>query len=272
MDWIKLTDTFLILIELALLFTIYQITFNHEIQKVIGAYRLQSILLAFTTGITAVSKMLVAEEKFGFTLFLFILVILLPVLLAIFIEPLLIRATIFTPSSVKEKDDVVSRKKNQPNIRRFNIATPEQKEIAYHVWQEKTGRNSPFASLLFAGLVVLGAAVAFGGILSKEAGFTSAARFGLFVSLVLHLAGLYNTTAKGDILSQFIGLLTMDQGMYLAVVKIVSIPIPATFFVLSLYAYTIITMVLLIYVMPQVRHDVGSIDLDDISEQSTLGG
>ena len=78
-------------------------------------------------------------------------------------------------------------------------------------------------------------------------------RIGLAVSLTLHLAGLYYMTFPGrDIITQVVGLLVMDHGLYLAVVKIVEIPVPAAFFVISLYFYTAITIFILVILLPEL--------------------
>ena len=77
---------------------------------------------------------------------------------------------------------------------------------------------------------------------------------------------------RHDIISQVIGLLVMDHGLYLAVVKIVAVPVPATFFVISLYFYTLITLVILLVLVPQMRRRTNTIDLDEIAHNSTLEG
>ena len=91
------------------------------------------------------------------------------------------------------------------------------------------------------------------------------------VSLSLHLIGLYNMVVKRDIISQVIGLLVMDHGLFLAVVKIVAIPVPATFFVISLYFYTLITLVILLVLLPSVSR-VAGVNLSEIPASSELKG
>ncbi|MBK8050830.1 MAG: hypothetical protein IPK16_29235 [Anaerolineales bacterium] len=96
------------------------------------------------------------------------------------------------------------------------------------------------------------------------------ARVGLAVALALNLVGLFNMIIKQDIISQVIGLLIMDQGLYLAVVKIVKIPVPATYFVISLYFYTLITVFILLILLPKLRATAQSIDLTEIAHESDL--
>ena len=75
---------------------------------------------------------------------------------------------------------------------------------------------------------------------------------------------------KRDIISQVVGLLIMDQGIYLAVVKIIEIPVPADLFVLSLYFYTLITIFILVILLPEIRVRTDSIDLGEIARKSDL--
>jgi hypothetical protein len=77
---------------------------------------------------------------------------------------------------------------------------------------------------------------------------------------------------KGDIIAQVIGLLTMDHGLYLAVVKIVAIPVPANFLILALYAYTLITVAFVVVIVPQVSHFTKSTDLEAVTRSSELKG
>ena len=97
-------------------------------------------------------------------------------------------------------------------------------------------------------------------------------QIGLLTSLLLALSGLYNMVIKQDIISQVIGLLMMDHGLYLAVVKIVPVPYPATFFVIALYFYTLITVFILVILLPRVCDAVKSIDLTDVRARSDLKG
>jgi hydrogenase-4 membrane subunit HyfE len=96
---------------------------------------------------------------------------------------------------------------------------------------------------------------------------------GLVVSLTLHLLGLYMIAYKQDLISQTVGLLVMDHGLYLAVVKIVELPVPGLLFVIGLWFYTFITLFILYFLVPQVRRSVtDGIALDRIARKSDLTG
>jgi len=243
--------------ELFLLVTAYQITTRAEILQVIRAYRLQSFVLTVAAVLIAIldpetggSRRLEALATSG-TLGAIALIAALPLALALFIPWIQARATVYEP----EKG------------RLFWQLTTEEKRLAQSIWLEQRHPIPGRTGFVFLLLVLAAFAIVFLGI-----DIEIDEKIGISVSLALHLAGLYNTISRKDILSQVIGVLTMDQGLYLAIVKIVNIPVPATLFVIALYFYTIITIVILFLVIPQLRHATGTINLDEIVEKSDLRG
>jgi hydrogenase-4 membrane subunit HyfE len=245
-------DVFIALLEIILLITSFLITTGSAVKGVIRAYQLQSFLLALITGITALKRLLEGGQEFLPVVWLIMLIIFLPLALGATIEMLLTRATILVPGM------------------RFRL-DKMQRHSSERVWLRQYSKSSPAAVVFFIGLITLAAWVAFLAI-PAESEFDLLEQFGLMISLALHLVGLYNTATKEDTISQVIGLLTMDHGLYLAVVKIVAIPVPATFFVFALYFYTFITIAIVAFIVPRVRHESESIDLDEIAESSELEG
>lgn len=246
-------------LEFALLFTAFQITVNGVVKDVIRSYRRQSIILAVAALLTTLQKwnILVEEIGFGLAVAVVFLITALPLGLGLLIEPVLARATVFSPESLGKETSG-----------RRPFITFDQRQLAERTWLQYKSKPRVFVGILFLFLVGLSSGIAFLAAPQEDL----ALRLGLLVSIALHLIGLLNTSTRGDIITQVIGLLTMDHGLYLAVVKIVAIPVPATFFILSLYAYTMITIVILIYIVPHLRHATGKIDLDEISEYSELKG
>lgn len=243
--------------EFSLLITAYQITARHSIPQVINAYRLQSFILAATALLIAVLDPTTGQikhlEELGTsgTLLAIFLIALLPLSLGLLIRWIQARATIYEPEQ----------------RRSFWRLSAEEKRLATSIWLEHRHPVSAWASLTFMFLVLLAFTIVFLGI-----NIDIDEKIGISASLALHLTGLYNTTSRKDILSQVIGVLTMDQGLYLAIVKIVNIPVPATLFVIALYFYTIITIIILFLVVPQLRHVMRTINLDEIIEISDLQG
>jgi hydrogenase-4 membrane subunit HyfE len=245
-------------LEIILLVTAWAISISSSVKQMIGAYRLQCVLLAIVTVLTAIVK---SAESLGEStlkvIILIVLIFLLPIVLAIFIYLLLARATI-TPSA---------------GVAHLRLTVDEKRE-AERAWNRIKFEGSVLReTLTFLGLVLLALLISF--LISFQSSTpikNETDKIGLMVSLALHLVGLHNMLSRRDIISQVIGLLVMDHGLYLAVVKIVAIPVPATFFVIALYFYTLFTIIILVFLLPQVRSLTTSISLDDISTQSTLEG
>ena len=232
-------------LEIFLLVTALLITTTNSVKSVVTFYRLQCVLLAIVTSFTAVIR-----GNAGVTA-LILLIAFLPLLLAGVIRPLLARATI--AASFKSR-----------------LSQNETQEA------ERTWRGNdiaPNTSLRDIALII--AIVGVAGLVAFQFNtpiFGIAEQIGLMVSLSLHLIGLFNMIFKRDIISQVIGLLIMDHGLYLAVTKLVEIPIPATLFVISLYFYTLITLFILVFLLPQVRRNTGTTDLSKIVQDSNLEG
>jgi hydrogenase-4 membrane subunit HyfE len=247
-------DLILATSEIFLLLTAFLITAHGAVKGAILYYRIQSILLAAITGFAVFKKLLEEGQEPYFVVILIGFFVFLPLALFFSIEWLLARATI------KTSEKLLGLNKTQHST-------------AERAWLRQISEIPPVTVALFLGLITLAVAVAFGAIpLAHNNQFDLPKRIGLVVSLSLFLTGLLNTATKTDLISQVIGLLTMDHGLYLAVVKIVNIPFPATLFILALYFYTFITIAIIFFIVPQVRYETGSIDLNEIAGSSDLEG
>ena len=243
-------DLILAVFEIFLLFTAFLITTHNAVKGAILYYRIQSFLLAFVTGSAALLLLFEDDNVSLSSSLLIFFIVLLPLALGLSIKWLLERATI------------------QPSQNLF-----KQSLAAERAWLRQISEVSPLTVALFLGLIGLSTAVAFGGILPPGNDQSDLRqRISLLVSIFLFLTGLLNTAAKADIISQVIGLLTMDHGLYLAVITIVHIPFPVWLFILALYFYTIITISIIVVIIPEVRRETGSIHLDEIASGSDLEG
>ncbi len=270
-----MTQVLLDLLEVLLLLTAFSITTAPSVKRMILTYRIQSTLLALVVGLTALTKseQLKGNSDATTVLILILLIILLPIILAWVIKPLLVRATLskerltivlFAPTLQRIIRPFVTRSV-KTSVDRSMLRYNEMERSAEREWlQQKPPGKRQYAFVLFLILVFIAFLIA--------SAFKPDVRIGLLVSLTLHLIGLYNMFAKRDIISQVIGLLIMDHGLYLAVVRIVEIPVPAALFVVSLYFYTVITMFILVILLPRLRQVTESIDLFEISEKSNLRG
>lgn len=249
-------DTLIVILESFLLGTAYLITTHRDVPDVIKAYSGQSFILAATGVLIAIAVMGDASRLAEFVIPI-LLIAVLPLFPGFFIEQILVRATVSEPGS-KEKHA----------FWKLISVSEEQKRLARIIWLEQRHAVSGRAGITVFFLVVLAFAIVFLTDLLHE----SEAKIGVAVSLALHLIGLYNTFLRRDILSQVIGILTMDQGMYLAILKVVNIPAPAVLFVVALYFYTIITVIILFLILPRLRQEMKTLSLDDIAQDSTLEG
>lgn len=290
------------LLEVLLVICALLVTTSSSVKQAILVYQWQCLLLAVVVTITAIGKtpeMSLSGGQSGLeAVFLILLIALLPGLLLVIIRPLLHRATLATPS-LSTADDLKmilvaiirplleltyrlrslypSRSDTTPHAQSGFSRRIEERLVRYRAlerdaeieWQSRQTMQKGLGTLLlFPVLLLVAILVPFS--IPQTASFEQSERVGLTVSLVLHLIGLYNMIVKQDIISQVIGLLIMDQGLYLAVVKIVEIPVPATLFVISLYFYTLITVFILVILLPKIREKTESIDLAEIARKSDL--
>ena len=278
---LELLLSILNLLEVILLWTTLKIITSDTVNQKIKTYRFQSGLVAFVTGLSAFVKAIEGRGS-GNLVLLILLIAMLPLLLAWAIKTLLARATLSVPMTISFRDQVMpvvvwlfrallpKRLKESREIKRSLFFFKKIERDAEREWlRYKAQVKGPTQHLVFLVLVFVASLIASQIIADR---FELSELVGLVVSLALHLIGLYNMVVKQDLISQVIGLLIMDHGLYLAVVKIVEIPIPATFFVVSLYFYTLITLFILVILLPRVRQVTGSIDLSEIANQSNLKG
>lgn len=253
---ITILENFIALPELILLIIAYRVTTQRDVPDVIKTYSLQSYILGATGILTAIVAILKSPETgFAESFFPILLIALLPFALGFSIEQVLARATVYEPGT-KTKHVL------------WPLVSDEQKRLAHSIWLEQRHAVSTRAGIALALLIALAFAIVF----LVGVGYGTPSQIGISVSLALHLIGLYNTFLRRDILSQVIGILTMDQGMYLAILKVVNIPAPAVLFVVALYFYTIITLIILFLILPRLRQEVDTLSLDKIAKDSKLEG
>ncbi len=234
------------------LFIVTTTTIGHILQ----AYRLQTLVLGFTALAALAQNWAQFKQPLPGSEELFVLALLVwPLFLRWMIGPALSRATI--------SED------------KWRLSDEDWMEI-HRAWAEASFRQgkpslsrmglSMVAHLL---LVVFAFVVAFRFIPQPE---TPDARIGLGVALALQFAGLFTLISKREIISQVIGLFVMDHGMYLGMTLLAPMPTPAGHFLIALYLYTFITLLLLFFLLPNLRRIKKSIELDRVQRESQLKG
>lgn len=242
-------DQFLNFMEIFLLFITMFITTTPIIDQMITYYRVQSGLVAVITSLAVIFN---PQGSVSIA----ILIAILPGSLALFIRPILARVTVQSPLA--------------------DLFHPEKRSIlqtnAKQVWlsHQTQSTRQPGWQQITAMLLLVSLSFLIASKIKSDNPDTSI-QIGLAVSLALHLVGLYTMITRQDIISQIVGLLVMDHGIYLAVVKIVAIK-EVGIFVLGLYFYTLITLFILFFLLPTVREKTAGIDLSTITDSSKLKG
>lgn len=219
------------------------------VKEMIQLYQLQSLILALVTLFT------VTDLRVR-------LVALLPVGLALSIKALLARATLPDPAQANHQE---KRSWRERWIYWFQ-GLPDQ---VAPIWQRRrTSRSQPVVRLAFnLGLTAAAYIIAFSleGLEGSD-GNLLIDRWSLAASMALVLLGLFTMGNKQDIISQIMGLLVMEHGMFLAAIQYWS---RAIIFIVSLFLYLIITLTILVYLLPELHHASGSIEVE---EQKQLKG
>jgi hydrogenase-4 membrane subunit HyfE len=91
----------------------------------------------------------------------------------------------------------------------------------------------------------------------------------LSVSLTLLMLGIFTMINRQDLISQIIGLLVMDHGLFLAVIGLIERPDLKPTFVISLLLYILITLVILVILLPELHEESDTIE---VADHNTLQG
>jgi hydrogenase-4 membrane subunit HyfE len=238
-------------LELALLFTALYIVTTSTVSHIISAYRWQTGLLIALATSRLVGQWDHMAGAWGFIVAL----LALPFFLLLIIRWALVLATI---SETKWRSTEVDHIEADRAWREANYSEGKKPSLARMA-----------ASMgIYLILIVFAFIIAF----SIPQIDDLRSQMGLGVSLALQFAGLFTMINKRDIISQVVGLLVMDHGMYLVMILLTNMPHPAKIFLLALYFYTFITLLLLFFMLPNLRRITQSIALDYIRDSSQLKG
>jgi hydrogenase-4 membrane subunit HyfE len=231
-----------------------------SIQQMISLYRLQSLILALLTVLVALS----ASSADPFTrVVLLAFAVLIPGLLAYIIEPLLAQATV--PSEIPWAERLW-----RPFRRAFSRGQRDAVQAsiaeAMPVWLEHgLSSTRQIISVTFGLILVLSAYAVAISLVPKDP--TRALNLG--VALALLLLGIFSMINRQDLISQIMGLLVMDHGLFLAAVRVVTRPSLIPILVISLFLYILITLVILVILLPELHAASATIE---VSGQTELRG
>jgi hydrogenase-4 membrane subunit HyfE len=88
----------------------------------------------------------------------------------------------------------------------------------------------------------------------------------LAVSITLLMLGMFTMINREDLISQIMGLLVMDHGLFLAAVLVMPWPSLLPYFVISLFLYILITLVILVILLPELHQESATIEVTDQRE------
>jgi hydrogenase-4 membrane subunit HyfE len=235
-----------------MLFMAIMISTAPAVYQMIPLYKLQSISLALITLMTAVWF----KSAEPFSRLLVYLFTIIPIMLMLIIEPLLVLA------SVPEDISTVERIK-----RLFNpLVLNNSRRHAYPVWlAQRPSARTVFASILFDLLMIVLAFIVAFSLVQNDRFMANM----LAISFSLLLLGLSIMRGRQDIISQIMGLLIMEHGMFLAAIRLIDSSIVIVAFVISLFLYIMITLTILVFLLPDLHRISGTIDID---QQEQLKG
>jgi hydrogenase-4 membrane subunit HyfE len=222
------------------------ISATRTITLMVRLYQTQAIALTGVVLITAVEP--------GRSLLALGLVAILPVSLAAIVPPLLARATYNDTTQPAPAPEV-----GAGELLRSMAARRQPLKDAEWIWLQHGGSRLPASMSAAIDLFLIATSVLVAYRLpvgNLPPGIVPS----LAVSIALLLQGLFTMINKNDIISQVIGLLVVDQGLFLAAVRVAP-PALANLFVVSLFLYVLVTLIILLWVLPGLHQTSASIEV-----------
>lgn len=220
------------------------ISATRTITLMVRLYQTQAIVLTGVVLITAVEP--------GHSLVALGLVAILPVSLAGIVRRLLAWATFNDTTQPVPASEV-----SVGQLLRSTVTRRRSLKDAELIWLQHGGSRLPVSMSAAIDLFLITASVLVAYRLpvgNATAGIVPS----LAVSIALLLQGLFTMINKNDIISQVIGLLVVDQGLFLAAVRVAP-PALAYLFVVSLFLYVLVTLIILLWVLPGLHKTSASI-------------
>ena len=223
----------------------------HTLKLMVRLYQAQSLALTLVVIITAFEP---GRRLLG-------LVAILPLTLAVIVPTLLARATLDATTRRPAAHDA-----SASWLSRRRAAQQRTLKEADLTWLQHGGSRLPVSLSTAIDMFLIATAVLAAYQLARvpvgAANYSGrgALASGLAVSLALLLQGLFTMINKNDIVSQIIGLLVVDQGLFLAAVRVAPAAL-AYYFVLSLFLYVLVTLTILLWVLPGLHRTSSSIEI-----------
>jgi hydrogenase-4 membrane subunit HyfE len=230
------------------------------IQHMIRLYQAQSLILALLTLLIAREPDIAQPTT---RIFLGAFAVFIPCLLAYIIEPLLAQAT------VPREQAPWSERLGHSFLRVFSPQYRQESGQlvgeARAVWLEHglSPQRQRSSALISLALTATAYVTASHLITDPERAQS------LAVSTTLLLLGFFTMISQRDLISQILGLLVMDHGLFLATVWVTTLPSLIPTFIISLFLYILITLVILMILLPELHAQSKTIN---VAEQNELQG
>lgn len=237
----QLFDQSAVVMSYLLIIIALWISATRTLTLMVRLYQTQALVLTSVVLITAFEP--------HRTLLALTLMAVLPLALAGIVPPLLARATLDDADAGAGEAEAGSE-----SLGRFTAA----QRRAQLFWLQHGGSRLPVSLSAAIDMFLIATAVLVAYRLSGSDSTASVAS-SLAVSIALLLQGLFTMINKNDIVSQIIGLLVVDHGLFLAAVRVAP-PALAYWFVLSLFLYMLVTLIILLWVLPGL-HRTSSIEV-----------
>jgi hydrogenase-4 membrane subunit HyfE len=231
------------------------------IQQMIRLYQAQSIILALLTLLIALEP---SKANSTTRVFLGAFAVLIPCLLAYIIEPLLAQATV--PREQAPWSERLGHSFLRIFSRQYRQESGQFVQEARAVWLEHglSPRRQRSSAIISLALTATAYVIASHLIVEPVERARS-----LAVSTTLLMLGFFTMINQRDLISQILGLLVMDHGLFLATVWVTSLPSLIATFVISLFLYILITLVILMILLPELHAQSKTIN---VAEQNELQG
>jgi hydrogenase-4 membrane subunit HyfE len=239
------TDSVVVSAPLTALYNAY----THRLQGKITSYRIQLLALA------ALAVAYAIQPTGGRPYYVIVAIALL--IISTIIKQVMIISATSIPGSLREWLP-------------FSQKARERHERAQAAWHEHSANDRhgrQIASLFTNGFII---AVAY--FLARELNLSTSTAYpgstpSVATSLALLLIGLVIMMTVPDILAQVMGLLVMENGLFLFVITIMNtnpgLRLPL---VLSMLAWHTLTFIILLYILPRLQRASGSIEVDKQNE------
>ena len=215
---------------------------SRSIKLMIRLYQVQSVLLISIVLITSAQQRVLAVSL------PMLLATLPPLVLAITVEYMLARATLPPPEG---------RPTQYFRLAYWRSLPPQ----AASIWlRQRPPRISLVVGSIQLMLVMVTYVIAFPSL-----GKSDPDLFSLAISLGLLVLGLFALGTQRNLIAQVMGLLVAEHGLFLAVIRIAP-PETLAVFVLSLFLYILLTLMILLVLLPDLRRASDSMSVNDQRE------